>query len=33
MNKLLCSICYEYENKYACIICDFCKDGIICYIL
>jgi hypothetical protein len=30
MNEQLCSICHEYENKYACVMCDFCKDGIIC---
>lgn len=25
-----CCICLEYENKYACVICNFCKEGIIC---
>jgi len=25
-----CCICLEYENKYACIQCNFCRDGIIC---
>ena len=25
-----CCICYEKENEIACIVCDFCKDGVMC---
>tara|TARA_B110000208_G_scaffold181920_1_gene233123 strand:- start:599 stop:898 length:300 start_codon:yes stop_codon:yes gene_type:complete len=25
-----CCICLEYENKGACMQCNFCRDGIIC---
>ena len=27
---LYCCVCLEYENDYACIWCDRCKEGIIC---
>ena len=30
MEESMCCMCLNNENKYGCVFCDFCKEGIIC---